>query len=319
MRLSNLLATLALTAATPAAAQVCPYENLMPEFAQFVATTGDLAPPARAEAFVERFAAKHPDFYSEQLFGTRAKQVESALRLFDPEKAPKYPGKRPITLDDILATGRTITTDYARIEGTFRKAFPDYTCKTPISFGLSYYKFDGNQATDSPGKSRMRFGVETIALLHPPQELPPFFQHELFHIYLAQTVGPVAPNGTDQPVWWALWDEGLATYVSWKLNPTLTAPEIFWIPRDMETQMQPKLAEAARLMLADLDGHEGYSRWFTVSSSPPGLPGRSGYYLGYLLAKHMDHGDVAGLARTPPEQVQREARAFLESLAGEKK
>ena len=73
MRLSNLLATLALTAATPAAAQVCPYENLLPEFAQFVATTGDLAPPARAEAFVERFAAKHPDFYSEPLFGNRAK------------------------------------------------------------------------------------------------------------------------------------------------------------------------------------------------------------------------------------------------------
>ena len=75
---------------------------------------------------------------------------------------------------------------------------------------------------------------------------------------------------TRQPVWWALWNEGLATYVSWKLNPTLTAPEIFWIPRDMEAQMQPKLAEAARLMLVDLDGHEGYRRWFVGGSNPPG-------------------------------------------------
>ena len=120
-------------------------------------------------------------------------------------------------------------------------------------------------------------------------------------------------------MWWALWDEGLATYVSWKLNPTLTAPEIFWIPRDMEAQMQPKLAEAARLMLADLDGHEGYSRWFTVSSSPPGLPGRSGYYLGYLMAKSLDRGDLAALARMPPKQVQREARKFLSRLARKKK
>ncbi len=318
MKLSNLLATLALAAATPAGAQVCPYENLLPEFAQFVAATGDLAPPARAEAFVDRFAAKHPDFYSEQMFGTRAKQAERAVRLFDPEKAPKFPGARPITLDDVLATGRTITADYARIEGTFRKAFPDYSCKTPISFGLSLYMFDGNQAADSPGKSRMRFGVEMITLLHPLQQLPPFFHHELFHIYLAQTVNSDALSGADQPVWWALWDEGLATYVSWKLNPTLTAPEIFWIPRDMETQMQPKLAEAARLMLGDLDSHDGYRRWFTVSSNPPGLPPRSGYYLGYLLAKSMDRGDLAALARVPPEQVQREARKFLESLAEKK-
>lgn len=318
MKLSNILATLALIAATPTVAQVCPYENLLPEFAQFVATTADLPPPARAEAFVERFAAKHPDFYSEQMFGTRAKQVERALRLFDPEKSPKFPGARPTTLDDILATGRTITTDYARIEGTFRKAFPDYTCKTPISFGLSLYMFDGNQSADTPGQPRMRFGVEMITLLHPPQELPPFFQHELFHIYLAQTVNSDALSGADQPVWWALWDEGLATYVSWKLNPKLSAAEIFWMPRDMDTQMQPKLAEAARLMLPDLDGKEGYSRWFTASSNPPGLPPRSGYYLGYLLAKRLDRGDLAALARIPPEQVQREAHTFLESLAAGK-
>ncbi len=91
--------------------------------------------------------------------------------------------------------GRTITADYARIEGTFRKAFPDYRCKTPISFGLSLYMFDGNQATDAPGESHMRFGVEMISLLHPPQELPAFFHHELFHVYQAQQSAlPLAPT-----------------------------------------------------------------------------------------------------------------------------
>jgi len=315
MKLSNLLATLALVAASPALAQVCPYENLMPEFAEFVGATRDLQPAPRAEAFVTRFADKHPDFYTEQLFGSRDKVLERAKRLFDPQGAPKFAGARPITLDDVLVTGRSITTDYARIEATFRRAFPDYRCETPISFGLSLYMFDGNQATDVPGKPRMRFGVEMIALLHPPRELPAFFHHELMHIYQAQQVGAAAPAGGKQPVWWALWNEGLATYVSWKLNPTLTAPEIFWTPRDMETQMQPKVAEAARLMLADLDGHEGYERWFTAGSNPPGLPTRSGYYLGYLMAQRLDRGDLAALAKMPPEQVAREARSFLESLA----
>ena len=319
MKLSNLLPMLALAVATPAVAEVCPYQNLMPEFSEFVTATGDLAPPARAAAFVERFAAKHPDFYTEQRFGSRQKMLERAERLFDPQRAPKFEGARPITLDDVLATGRSITTDYARIEATFRKAFPDYRCETPITFGISLYTFDGNQASDTPGKPQMRFGVEMISLLHPARELPAFFHHELFHIYQAQVIGAAAPPDETQPVSWALWAEGLATYVSWKLNPTLTAPEIFWIPRDMEAQMQPKLAEAARLLLADLDGHEGYDRWFTGGSNPPGLPTRSGYYLGYLMAKQLDRGDLSALARMPPKQVAVEARRFLELLAERKR
>jgi hypothetical protein len=315
MKLSNLVPMLALALATPALAAVCPFQNLMPEFSQFVAATGELAPQARAEAFVERFAAKHPDYYSESMFGSREKLTARAVRLFDPQWKPKYPGARPITLDDVLATGRTITADYGRIEATFRKAFPAYRCETPITFGISIYMFDGNQASDTPGKSQMRFGVEMISLLHPQRELPAFFHHELMHIYQAQQVGDAVPTDSEQPVSWALWNEGLASYVSWKLNPTLTAPEIFWIPRDMEAQMQPKLAEAARLMLADLDGHAGYSRWFMADSSPPGLPVRAGYYLGYLLAKHLDHGDLAALARMPPKEVAVEARRFLEAVA----
>ena len=318
MKLSNLLAALALAVATPAVAQVCPYANLMPEFSKFVASTGDLAPQPRAAAFVERFAAKHADFYKESLFGTREKLAERAARLFDPQRAPKFQGTRPLTLDDVLATGRTITTDYARIEATFRKAFPDYRCDTPITFGVSLFMFDGNQSSDTPGKSEMRFGVDAISALHPARELPPFFQHELFHIYQAQQIGAEMPTDEEQPVSWALWNEGLATYVSWKLNPTLTAPEIFWMPRDMEEQMKPKLAAAARLMLADLDGHEGYGRWFMGGQNPPGLPARSGYYLGYLMAKQLDRGDLAALARMPIEQVHTEAGKFVESLAEEK-
>jgi predicted Zn-dependent protease DUF2268 len=315
MRLSNLLPALALALAGPAIAQVCPYENLMPEFSKFVESTGDLAPQPRAAAFVERFASKHPDFYKESLFGPREKLAERAVRLFDPQRAPKFQATRPLTLDDVLATGRSITDDYARMEATFRKSFPDYRCDTPIAFGISLFMFDGNQSSDVPGKSQMRFGVDLISALHSARELPAFFHHELFHIYQAQQIGTDVPTDDEQPVSWALWNEGLATYVSWKLNPALTAPEIFWSPRDLDEQMKPKLAEAARLMLADLDGHENYGRWFMGGQNPPGLPSRSGYYLGYLLAKHLDKGDLTALARMPPKQVAVEARQFLTGLA----
>src|SRR5689334_7468410 len=94
MKLSNPLAALALFVMSAAHAQVCPYENLMPEFSEFVGATGELAPPVRAEAFVARFVDKHRDFYSEQLFGTRDQILERAKRLFDPQGAPKFPGAR---------------------------------------------------------------------------------------------------------------------------------------------------------------------------------------------------------------------------------
>lgn len=302
-------------ATAPAAAQVCPYENLLPEFAQFAQATRDLAASERARAFVERFAARHPGYYSERMFGSREQLEARAVRLFDPARTPKFEGARPIGLDDVLTTARVLTAEYDRIEATFRRTFPDYRCETPISFGVSLYMFDGNLTQDAPGKPHMRFGVDMISLLHPSQELPAFFHHELFHIYQAQQLGAAMPAEETQPLWWALWDEGLATYVSWKLNPKLTAPEIFWMPRDLAERLKPKVAEAARLIQPELDGHEAVRQWFSAGASPPGLPERSGYYLGYLMARHLDRGDLTALARLSPEQVRREAHAFIELLA----
>ncbi|HEX7116491.1 MAG TPA: hypothetical protein VF193_15300 [Steroidobacter sp.] len=309
-----LITTLALAAGS-APAQSCPYENLLPEFAEFVQETRDLEATKRARAFVEQFAARHPDYYSERMFGSHEELEKQAVRLFDPAQIPKFEGARAISLDDVLTTGRVLTREYDRIEADFRRAFPDYRCGTPITFGLSLYTFDGNQSEDAPGKPRMRFGVDMIALLHSSRALPAFFHHELFHIYQAQKLGAAMPAEETQPVWWALWVEGLATYVSWKLNPSLAAPEIFWMPRDLEEQLKPKLAEAARMIQPELDGHEGYRRWFMAGSNPPGLPTRSGYYLGYLLARHLDQGDLAALARMEPAEVRREAHAFIDSLA----
>jgi hypothetical protein len=38
--------------------------------------------------------------------------------------------------------------------------------------------------------------------------------------------------------------------------------------------------------------------------------------LGYLLAKHLDRGDLAALAGMPPARVEREALVYLERPAG---
>ena len=228
MKLSNLVATLALAAPTPTLAQVCPYENLMPEFAEFVAATGNLEPQARAEAFVARFAEKHRDFYSEHMFGSREKLLSGRQRLFDPQRAPKYPG---CAADHARRCGRHRPHHHRRLRA-HRGHLPQGVSGLPLR-DTDHLRPVAVHVRRQPGvrragQSAHAFGVEMIALLHPARELPAFFHHELFHIYQAQQVGAAAPPDDTQPVWWALWNKGLATYVSWKLNPTLTAPEIFW-------------------------------------------------------------------------------------------
>jgi hypothetical protein len=114
-----------------------------------------------------------------------------------------------------------------------------------------------------------------------------------------------------------MWEEGLATYVSQRLNSGLDAQQVLWFPQDIVRQMQAPgaSARAAKLMLADFDKASG-THWFDTGEGPPGLPPRAGYYMGYLLASQLgrDHA-LSWLAQLPPDQVKRYARTFLEARA----
>src|SRR6185437_4039381 len=53
----------ALAASVSDAATLCAYRDYMPAYAKLYAETRMLTPKARGDAFVERYAAAHPDFY----------------------------------------------------------------------------------------------------------------------------------------------------------------------------------------------------------------------------------------------------------------
>lgn len=114
-----------------------------------------------------------------------------------------------------------------------------------------------------------------------------------------------------------MWVEGLATYVSQRMNPTLDAQQVLWYPKDMVARIQPDPARAATLLLRDIDksGSEA-ERWFLASVEVEGLPPRAGYYLGYLFASS-EAGDrsLPQLARMEPARVHRDAVKFLTELA----
>jgi uncharacterized protein YjaZ len=153
-----------------------------------------------------------------------------------------------------------------------------------------------------------------IAALHDTADMSSFFDHEIFHIYHKQVVS--YPAG-DEPAWVMLWAEGLATYVSQRMNPGLDAQQVLWFPRDMVTRMKSDTRRAAGLLLKDLNttGPDG-DRWFLMDTQIEGLPQRAGYYLGYLFAKSVGDGvDLPALARMPLQQIHEEERTFLRQLS----
>jgi hypothetical protein len=88
----------------------------------------------------------------------------------------------------------------------------------------------------------------------------------------------------------ALWDEGLATYVSDWATPH-ASPESLLL--DIPKGMVPTCLANLRFLVDDLasklDSKElaDYGDYFMFRSKDPRRPKRAGYYLGYLLAKEL--------------------------------
>jgi hypothetical protein len=319
--LSAVAALAALAASTAAfagkvAGRPCSYQDLMPAYEKFAAETAGLPPQQRAAVFVGDFAHRYPDYYAPDVFGDAARMQASALRYFDPGRAAiVFPNVPPLTAERLVALGRVVGPQFVRQQQRFMRTFNDFSCDTTVEFGVSLMKFDGHPV-EFGGKRYLLFGVDVIAMLHEPADMPAFFDHEIFHLYHRQIMGLRAPQG-DAPAWWTMWTEGLATYVSQRMNPGLDAQQVFWYPRDMVLRMEQERARAARLMLRDIDktGPDG-DRWFLASAAVEGLPIRAGYYLGYLFAKSQGEGRrLPQLARRGPRQIHREAVAFLTRLA----
>jgi hypothetical protein len=309
---SLLLASALAKAVSP---QRCTYQDLMPDYEQFALHTAELLPPERADAFVQQFAPRFPDFYAPEVFGDSEKMRARALRFFGSrEGIAALPGVAPLAFERLTERGKVIGPQFTEQQERFVREFRDFRCDTMVEFGVSLFTFDGHPAEFSGGR-HLLFGVDVIAMLHGPTDMPAFFDHEVFHLYHRQIIGTRAPQ--IEPAWWTLWLEGLATYVSQRMNPELSPQEVLWYPEDMVSRMTNDRARAAQLLLRDLDETGRRSgRWFLADVSVEGLPPRAGYYLGYLFAKSEGGGKaLPALARMSPSIVRDHARKFLRKLA----
>ncbi len=313
--LALLLAALG-QAAEAAAPQPCAFTDLMPAYQAFLSATATLTPAQRAAAFVSDFAARYPDYYAPEVFGDPAKLEARAVRFFDPAQQRRvFQDVEPASAARIEELGAAIGPEFAAQQRRFLETFPDFVCDSRVEFGISLNRFDGHPAQFG-GANHLLFGVDVIATLHGVQDMPALFDHELFHLYHRQVIGAAAPKG-DDPAWWTLWVEGLATYVSQRMNPQLKPQEVLWYPRDMVARMSAERSRAAQLLLADINksGKEA-DRWFLADQSVEGLPFRAGYELGYEFAATEGRGvPLPVLARRSPERVHRDAIRFLTRMA----
>ncbi len=210
----------AIAGATP-----CGFTDLMPPYQAFATRTAELAPEQRATAFRQEIAARYPDYYSPAVFGDDTKLQTRAVRFFDPAtRTALFPDRPALTEARLAAMGATIGAQFLEQQTRLMQTFTDFNCRTTVEFGVSLLKFDGHPV-DFDGKRHLLFGVDVIATLHDEADMASFFDHEIFHIYHQQVIESQIPQG-DAPGWYSMWLEGLATYVSQRMNPRLDAQQV---------------------------------------------------------------------------------------------
>lgn len=288
--------------------------NLMPAYWDFHAKTKDLAPEAQAALFTRQIARRYPDVYAARVIGIPdGKEVEAEIarryQLVSQMIGPQ--------MDVMRNVSDRIAADLKKYETTFRKTFPDLAYSGDIYFLHSVGGFDGAVRTIND-RSTLLFGLDMITFVYGKDANPePFFHHELFHLYHGQF-------REDRPhdVIGALWSEGLATYVAQALNPGTGGVEIFGIPRNTPARVLadvPGLAKGLRAVLDSTDSAD-YRRYFNGKDENAEVPARSGYVMGYLVAKKLaKRHSLQELAHMPVRVLRPEIEQALAELeAGEK-
>jgi len=291
--------------ATTRTASPPPYTDLSQAFVEFHDRTQGLDDAARLAAFKAEVAPLYPGFYAPR-FGRTSEQQDrmtlNAIRRF-PEIRDKY-----------LAAQQAFPAAYAGAIAHFRQYFPDSTAALPTYFLHSLGEMDGG-TRKIDGRSVMVFGADGIALYHTPQDIGPFFDHELFHVEHGSHLAEC------EPVWCSLWTEGLATAAAEAMNPGIDLRGLMLaIPRPIQPEIDADWRAALCLVRSRLDStaREDYAEMFMGGGSAQGYPPRWGYYVGFRLAQRaLRTHALTELAHMPGAQAEPLVRGELDAMIAE--
>lgn len=312
-RLTALLgiAWLLVAAARPAAA-MCPVIDAMGAFWPLAARAATLSPPEQAATFRAEVVARFPQLYTGDVLGAESIRELDRLAVASLTATRKDgPKGRAVEHD--------LTGSLPGFLVRFQRTFPDFRCDFPIYLMASLGVLDG-AGRDISGRPALVLGVDTIAHFEKPQGMPILIAHELFHRYNFQAAGFSDDPGDRQAIWRTLWAEGLATYVSGRLNPGTSLGDVLF-SHDLARRGPPMIrALAAALRKNDAPDPPLYAEYFeggSAAARAAGIPERAGYYVGYrvvqLLSMRHSLYQLAHL-RGPP--LHREIDLALDELAG---
>lgn len=278
--------------------------DLTDDFARIYDRDAALPDTARLARFKADYATLLPGFYD-------AKRVDAPSDKFDAyllRGIRSFPAQRA----GIARVSREFAGMLKPAQASFETQFGPMTGYPPIYLVDSFGEFDGG-TRDLPEGTRLLFGADMIDKLYRTTPIQPFFHHELFHLLHARTFPEC------EPVWCALWTEGLAVYVASRLNPTADdAALVLTFPEPLRPAVEKDRPHAVCAIRARLDSTNSadYKAIFSNGSLAPGLPGRFGYYVGYLVAADLGRTrTLSQLAALRPAEVRPLLKQALRDLA----
>jgi hypothetical protein len=293
-----------------AAPAACPMIDAFGDFLAISDRLGDAGPEAQASAFDHDFARRYAALYGPTAVGLSGPKLDELA----------LPALR-VARTDALQRRRhdTLLSSVPQMSARFANTFPDFRCDFPIYLAPTFGRMDG-AGRQVAGRPSLILGVDTIARFETDEQLPVFLAHEMFHRYHFAVAGFSDDLADRDVIWRTLWAEGLATYVSARLNPDRPLADALLLPRDLEARATPLVPVLARELLPNLDRTDSrvFGRYFLYGDAEAerlGRPPRSGYYLGYLVAQRLGaHRSLAQLAHLKGPRLRREIGAALVAL-----
>jgi hypothetical protein len=190
--------------------------------------------------------------------------------------------------------------DYDALLEKFSTTFPDLAYDRAVYVLPTMYRFDGASRTVARQPTLM-FGIDGIVSFYRPGEFsfPVIFDHEFFHIYHQQVLTPrLAEFARWNPLHLGLWAEGLATYVSQRMNRG-TSDGVALLDPSLGERSPKEIAQLARLFLEQSRSEGPNDVWFSGGAQrDPRVPVRAGYLLGLRVAQILGKDqELAALAR----------------------
>lgn len=291
-------------------ATACPIVDITGMVWPVVEASATQSPSEQASAFRSGPIDAYPTLFAESVLGSGSAAtldgdaVRTLARLRDHR-------------DEVLGTAHRLREILPAASRRFANAFPDFRCDFPIYLTVSLGHFDGAGRVVG-GRPALVFGVDAIG--ESEDQLPVFVAHELFHRYHFQVAGFSDDPGERQAIWRSLWAEGLATYVSARLNPDRPLSDALIYPADLQERGTPLMAQMARdLLRNDKPDKALYRTYFLADARDGPIPPRAGYLVGYKVAEMLESRyGLAGLAHLKGKKLKDEIDRCLKDLAGPK-